>query len=241
VLGVFRRSTKRRDVRGQSVLDIIADAQYPIVTVPFAGAMVPVKLRELTQIQIQSCGDMSLIQTFADKVRQKSSRVRMIDLLQYADRYHKIAELSLVAPTYDQIMRMFDRDRKVADARAQVEELKAKLRDTPNTSERRALEEEIDGLAIWCDLLLPEDFLGAIMSYALGIEKSDIKQVTEDMLLEAAMLAQRGGDNPADHLDGRFSAFMRDDINRRAWVIHNKWVEKHAKDKKGKGLTVNER
>jgi hypothetical protein len=239
VFGVLRRLTKRHDVQGQSVLDIIADAQYPIIAVPFAGITVPVKLRELTQIQIQACGDMSLIQTFADKVRQKSSRVRMVDLLQYADRYHKIAELSLVAPTYDQIMRMFDRDRKVADARAQVAELREKLKETPNTAERRALEEEIDGLAIWCDLLLPEDFLGAIMSYALGVDKSDIKEVSEKMLLEAAMLAQRGGDNPADHLDGRFSAFMKDDINRRAWIIYNKWLEDHSKDKHGKRMTPN--
>jgi len=38
-------------------------------------------------------------------------------------------------------------------------------------------------------------------------------------LIEAAILAERGHDNPANHLNGNFTDFMKDDINKRAWLL----------------------
>jgi len=218
-----------------TALDDIADAAFPIVTVPFHGTTVPVKLRELTQVQIRACGDFSLIKTFEDKVRAMSGKPTMSEINAYSERYHRIAEAALVAPSYDQIMGLFDRDQKVAAARKECDRLDALLAQAPKGPKRAALEEEIQSLRIWSDLILPEDFLSAVMSYALGLDKSDIDEVTDDVLLDAAILADRGKDNPSDHLDGRFTPFMRDDINRRAWIAYNKWAETHRpKDAKRK-------
>jgi hypothetical protein len=86
---------------------------------------------------------------------------------------------------------------------------------------------------IWTDYLLPEDFTAFIASYALGIDKGDIKKVSEKMLLEAAALAEKGHDNPADHLDGIWpevqKGFYLDDINKRAWQILQEYRDKHKK------------
>jgi hypothetical protein len=143
----------------------------------------------------------------------------------YAKRYHAIAEASLVAPSYHEIMALFDSDAKVIETRAKLDECEAMLHEAPNGPKRYALEEEIEGYRIWCDLLLPEDFLSRIMTYALQLDDSDIDQVTTEVLLDCAILAERGHNDPAAHLDGRFTPFMRDDINRRAWMIYHEWRE----------------
>ena len=76
---------------------------------------------------------------------------------------------------------------------------------------------------------LPKDFLSTITCYALGIEKSDIKEVTTNALMNAAVMAKMGNDNPSDHLKGLFTDYMKDDINKRAWIL---FQEKNKKDKK---------
>ena len=216
-----------------SAVEMIADAQYPIVAVPFHGTIVTVKLRKLTQAQIRACGDFSLIQTFEDKVRAQSANLTMREINAYASRYHAIAEAVLVAPTYAEIMGIFDADSLVLASRAKLAELAVTLQGAPKGPRRAALQEEIEAARIWCDLVLPVDFLSAVMSYALGLEASDIDTLTREMLLDAAILAERGSDNPADHLDGRFTAFMRDDINRRAWAIYAEWRETNAPREQG--------
>ena len=89
----------------------------------------------------------------------------------------------------------------------------------PAGPRRTAFERETDGMRVWIDLLLPEDFMAGVVTYALGITKSDIKEVTENALYSAAVLAKIGNDNPADHLHGIFTDYMRDDINLRAAII----------------------
>jgi len=231
----FRR---RQIVIQRTPLDDFADAKYPVLTVPFYGTMVPVKLRELTQVQVRACGDFSLIKTFEDKVRSMSRAPTMPEINAYASRYHQLARASLVAPTYDELLGLFENDKSVNDAQVKLDELQATLQDTPKGPARKALEEEIESLRVWCELLLPIDFLSTIMSYALGLDKSDIQDVTEEALLEAAMLADRGRDNPADHMDGRFTSFMRDDINRRAWMALHQWKETHTPKKTPKHKVV---
>lgn len=198
---------------------------------PFFGAVVPVKLRELTQAQILSCGDFSLIETFQDKVAAQSKNVTMKEIIEYSERQHAIAKEALVAPTYEEILKAFDCDVKIKETKEKLAALKSRIEETPRGPKRAELEEEIAAMKVWAEFVLPEDFLAFVVGYTLGIDKSDIKKVSEEMLLNAAILAERGKDNPADHLDGRFTPFMKDDINRRAWVIHREWQEEHRRSK----------
>ena len=45
------------------------------------------------------------------------------------------------------------------------------------------------------------------------------------MLLEAAILATNGKDNPADHLTGVYTDIQRDDINKCAWIVYSEYHE----------------
>lgn len=199
-------------------LDKIEIAQYPILLVPFFGSPVPVMLRELTQAQIISCGEMSLIETFQDKINKKNKKNDLATIVKYANQNNEIVKKALVAPTYEQIINRLTGS-KTLSARKQMDELRELIKQTPRGPRQTALLSEIDALKIWCDLILPEDFMSFIVSYTLGVDKSDIKELSEKSLIEAAILAEKGHDNPADHIDGRFTAFMRDDINKRAWLL----------------------
>jgi len=197
-------------------LAILEQARIQVIMAPFYGAMVPVKVRKLTSAQIASCGNMSLIETFEDKIRQKNAKHSLPEIIAYCDRMHNLVRKSLVAPTYQQIMEQFGHDRSVVDAREKLDAMKLKLKDVPISPERSVLEEEIDSMKIWTDLLLPAEFMGTIISWALDIDASDIKEITDKMLLEAAILAERCHNSPADQIPGRFTPFMLTDINRRA-------------------------
>lgn len=200
----------------------IEAAAYPVLLVPFHGTPVPVKLRELTQAQLMACGNFSLIETLEDKIRTKTKKIRIGDVIAYAERNHNIVKAALISPTYEQIKKILSQNIKVEEAREKLKELKEKLQHVKKGIQRSALEEEIDCMRIRCSFLLPDDFISYIVCYSLGIDKSDIKEISERMLVDAAILATRGNDNPADHIDGKFTPFMKDDINRRAWYLFEK-------------------
>ncbi len=217
--------------------DELRNLQFPLVVVPFNGIDVPVVLRELNQVQIRSCGNFSLIETFEDKIRIKESS-KISDIVKYTRTMSNIVEAALVKPTYAEIMAIFDADGTLKGFKEKLQVLRKKLHSTPGGAERTALEDEIAMAEALVNSVLPTDFLSTITAYALGIEKSDIKEITNEVLLDCAILAHSGHDNPADHLEGNFTAFMRDDINRRAWETFHNWREKESK-KNQRGRTRN--
>jgi hypothetical protein len=211
----------KKKVSQPSALNIIETAQYPIIFAPFHGVHTPVKLRELTHAQILSCGSFSLIETFQDKIKREQLKKKptMREIYEYAELQHNIARASLVAPTYEEIFEVIGCDPKIDEKKKELKELRELLRKAQNGPERIKLEEEVATIEAFTNLLLPDDFLNFIFCYTLGIEKSDIKLLTEKMLLDAAIMAEKGHDNPADHITGIFTDFMKDDINKRAWIL----------------------
>lgn len=220
-----RRSTE------PSALESIERNQFPILMLPFHGGPVPVMVRELTQAQILACGDFSLIETTQDQINKKKMQkhVSMSNIIAYAEQLHDLVEKALVSPTYDEVMKIIDRGLS-AKVKTRLEELQEQIRSLDSGPRRTALQEDINSLRVWSDFLLPEDFTAAIVSYALGVDKSDIKELSEEALMQAAILAERGHNNPADHIEGRFTAFMKDDINKRAWILLQ---ERRDKEKGG--------
>lgn len=214
-----------------TTLQEINDIQHPLVALKFAGNDVVVKLRELNQAQIYACGGnrFSLIETIDDKIRIKKNP-KMKDIIAYAEIQNAIAQKALVSPTYDEIFEIcaegFDREK----FKKEIQETEELIAKTPRGTKQRALMEELDSIRVWYDILLPSDFLAGVTSYALGVDKSDIKEITKETLLNLAYMAKSGHDNPADHIDGNFTKFNIEDINRRAWAV---FYEEEQK-KKGK-------
>jgi hypothetical protein len=208
-----------------------SDAQFPLVSVPFHGTLVMVRLRELTQAQIYACGgsDISLIETFQDKIRLHK-KPTMSEIVRYADIQHEITRKALVEPSYDQIMDICKAGIDTEAVKKEAKDIEQLIATLPAGPKKSELVEKVESLRVWIDLLLPNDFIASVVTYALGISKSDIKSLTEDTLYKLAISAKLGNDNPADHISGEFSKFNLEDINRRAWLIYH---EKQKDNKDG--------
>lgn len=210
-------------IKKKSTIAAVKAAQYTLIIAPFHGTPVPVMVRELTQAQILACGNFSAIETFQDKIEKKQLLENkkdpdLIRIIDYAERHHEICKRAI--RDYDKIIEAISGD-AITEAEKKIELLRERLKETKSGPERTALEKDLDVLRVWTDLILPDDFTAVIVSYALGIDKSDIKELTRQALLSAAILAKRGRNNPADHIQGNFAAWMLDDINTRAWNIYD--------------------
>ena len=78
--------------------------------------------------------------------------------------------------------------------------------------------------------ILPSDFVSFIMDFALDQGNSDIKEVSEEMLFEAAILSTWGGGSGsvADNLPGTFTKFNKVDINKRGKLIYHQRTGKRG-------------
>jgi hypothetical protein len=218
-------------MKKKSTIEAIVEAQYTLIIAPFHGAPVPVMARELTQAQQLACGYFSAIETFQDKIEKKQllespKNIDLLKIIEYAEKQHEVCKRSL--RDYDLIIEAIT-DSTIEDSYKRIDAALDKLKSTKKGPEREALERELDILRIWTDLILPDDFTATIVSYALSIDKSDIKELGREALLSAAILAKRGRNNPADHMQGNFAPWMLDDINIRAWNIYDQEAEKNKR------------
>lgn len=195
--------------------------QKPAIMAPFFGVYLPVIVRRLTHVQIRACGDFSLIETVADTLTNKNKKVSVSDMVKYAELQHKLLKKSLVSPTYDEIMGLNEFDVLRLEAVKELDELEAILNNMPSGTQKNALMNDYNVARMNSEFLLPADFVAFIVAFALKIDESDIKEISEDMLFEAAIKAKNGNDNPSDHLHGNFSDFNREDINNRSWIIYH--------------------
>jgi len=63
-----------------------------------------------------------------------------------------------------------------------------------------------------------------ITAWALGVEITDIKKVSRELLLEAALMAKHYGNNTSDHISGVFTDFQKEDINRHGLFLYNEFM-----------------
>lgn len=217
------------DHNGESYIRLTAlyeAVSKPCIVAPFFGTPVPVIVRRLTFAQIRACGDFSLIETTRDIIEAKTRKLTTKEMLDYSELQFQIIKKSLVSPTYDEIMSLSEYDLLRLNAEKELVELEAIINEMPNGTEKRNLLEKYYTVKMNSEYLLPPDFVSFIMKFALQQDDSDIKDVSEDMLYEAAIRAKNGNGNPSDHLPGNFTDFNKVDINNRSWIIYHKRTDK---------------
>lgn len=193
---------------------LVGKLKFPIVKAPFADGEIIVKLNRLTYVQIRSCGDFSLIESNQNKLRKKKLKVK--DLIDVTRLQHAIAREALVSPSYDELIAECVPEGLIARHEAVIAECREQLNGIKPGPRQVELLEEIDKRELWTKWPLPNNFLAFVFDFAVSNDTSDIKKVFDDLLLEAAISAEKGHDNPVDHIEGNFTGFNREDINRRA-------------------------
>jgi hypothetical protein len=216
------RLRRRQNVKEKTTLDCINDAEYCLITPSWKGAPCgAVKVRRLSDIQVQSIGNFSLIETEEYKwSRAPEKKIRWSEILNYTELNVKICKAALVSPTYDEIFSIIGNSGFNLEIKTQIEHINKQIEKLPNGPARQECETRRDALILAWEIILPSDFMAEVIDAALGIGKSDIKKVTEEILYNAAILAERGHKAPHEYITGVFSDYNKRDIDTRAWVIY---------------------
>jgi hypothetical protein len=218
-------------IKPPTSLERMEALKYPVIMTPFSGVQVPITVKELSQVEIESCGNFSLIETLQDQVNAKTKKkLSAHEISEYAETQYNILREALISPSYDEIMDTLLKRVNVGSITDQMNEIELLFSDDKlPAKDKKELQEKYAILEMKVKFILPFDFIGVVVSYALGVDKSDIKKITEDMLFHAAIKAKKGHDNPSDHISGMFTDFNKEDINNRAWIIyHDKTQKKGA-------------
>lgn len=205
----------------------IESAIFPMVVIPFNGEHIPFIIKELNDVEVRSCGNFSLIEDFSN--RADSLNPTVTEMVEYSEIQHKICKISMISPSYDDVMSLYDKTETIKSAKEKLKEIEIeliKLELEGKSKKYIELRSQHASCLILANLILPNDFTAFVTSYALELGKSDIKKVSYDILLEAAILAENGHDSPHNHLSGKFSDFNKKDIDNRAWHILYKEREK---------------
>jgi len=214
-----------------TALELAESAKYPILMAPFYESEIPIMVRELSHIDCMAIGEFSLINDFHNSI--KSGKLTTKKMREYIIMQHKIVEAALVKPAYQDMIDAVTVHEPIEKIKEKIKELDEKISQLKQGPARSKLEDELSILDIQINMPFPAEFTAFVESYALGYNKTDIKKISEDILRNAAIMAELGGDNPADHIGGRFERWPGDklfieDINRRARLIR-------AKDKEEQG------
>jgi hypothetical protein len=220
---------------GYNPLEKIRGGMFHYVAVPFNGVKVWCELRTLNSTQIRACGDFSSI------VREGKTEFSIDEMIVFRNYQEKLIAASLNKPTFDDIARLVgDNDFVIKEKRAELDALKA-VDLTPLPVTRRVeLQERMTELNLFIGFILPEDTFAFLVSWAHGNDVSDIRAISDEQFLEAAILAENGHDNPTDHIDGIFTDHNKVDMDRYAWSVYANYLkEKHIENKtKRKGIVI---
>lgn len=213
----------------------LKDSLYPVVALTFNGTKEFFKIRDISNntAAILSCGDMTLIETFESKISHNHKKsITIQEMNEYAERQHKIAEICMIEPSYQKVLDIAQTGIDLKAVDAELKEIKHLVKDMPKGLERTAFYDRYNKIELMYKLVLPADFLTELLGLTLKITQTDIKSVTEKMLINSAIMAQNNHNSPHDNLSGVFTEFNKYDIDRTAWNLFAEHKEKERLKKK---------
>lgn len=211
-----------------ATLDQMEAAVYPAVSVRFNGKEIIQIAKRLSSLEIQSCGEFSLINLDSD-LPQLNKNDPFLQQAKFAEIQHKALKLSMINPTYEQVEKMLLKNAGVEGFRERMRELVEKIHFEKDVKIQKAMEHEYAMLELRSKFFFPEDFLIDMFTFATSQDISDIKLlVSEEILLNAAITAEKGSCRVSDILckDGVFSEFNKQDVDLRGAIILQEYRNK---------------
>lgn len=207
-------------MRRKEIIEAIENAEYELIAVKWKGTPVFVRVRNLSDLQIQAIGNISCIKT-GDYPISNDWRA----IANFADMQHLIVKSALVSPTYDECFAIIGKPDFAKEAETAFNEIQKDLLIMPKGPEKKQLETRCAALRMLFDFILPNDFTAQITEYVLGTKRTDIKLVTEEILFNCAVNQKRSGGRPSDYCTGNLSEFNKRDIDESAYRIYQQRVK----------------
>lgn len=196
------------------------NTEFPIA-LPWNGTTGVFVLRMLNSTQIKACGEFSTIIDVARDDEQPTIE----DMIEVKNTQERLMKFCMVNPTYDEALDYLYDSKLIKAIKEKIILSREEIKAVEDVKRAELLAAEVDSYELYLAFLFPEDFMAAITSTILQRDNSDIRKVTKEMLLEAAVLAEKGHDNPSDHLEGVFTDFHKQDIDKHAWIELTRYRE----------------
>lgn len=210
-------------------LDSMEESAFPVLVLPFNGVLIPVKVRCLNDTQIRSLGEFSLIDI--SKGGDENAIANISSIIKIKNFQEKLVRETLISPTMAEIEeKIYGKDEGIKSKLKRLESLVEKIKQLSIDEQKEAVE-ELESLELFTGYLLPTDFMNSVCSWALGTDRSDIKKVSREMLFEAAVLAEKGHDNPSDHIHGEFTTLHKAEIDKASWMVLNDYKADLERDR----------
>lgn len=209
--------------QGYNSLEKIRGALYHWISVPFKGEPIWCVLKCLSYMELKSCGNVSALYT--PKESEKEKALNIDEIINIKNVQEAVCKLAFVKPSYDKIIGVItdtdfsvsEKQRELSEINKQVKLLKGKER---REAEKRSLQIEYQ-----IGFLLPDDTMSFVTAWSLGVEVTDIKKISRDILLDAAIMAKHWNKKPSEMITGVFTDFDRDSIDRQGMVLYQQHVE----------------
>ena len=215
-----------------TTLQALEGQEYKLIAVHWKdknGTPVFVKIRELSDLQIQAIGNFSLLGHSNIAPVSDWREIAKISAMQ-----SNIVKAALVSPSYDELCQLAELGSFSKDVEEKYKEVSKDILTLPVGPERSELEKQLASIRMLFDMILPNVFVSEICEWELGINRTNINLVTDEIILNAAILQYNAKSGRiSDYIDDKtLSPFNKRDIDQRGMVLFAEEVEKQ-KARKG--------
>lgn len=213
--------------QGYNPLEAIRGGMYHWVQVPVNNSKAWMQLRTSNATQLEACGAITLVESVKNNTTASQD-----ELIEMWNRMESICKITMNDPTFDNFIKMItDSDFVHSNMRLELERIKAIDCTGMSATEKSEIDDMIRNIELHLAYLLPENTMTFIVRWALGVDVTDIKKVSDEKLLEMAILATNNNNSPHDNCHGCFSDFNPSDLDKAAWMIFNDYQSKKAIEK----------
>jgi uncharacterized coiled-coil protein SlyX len=210
------RPDRKLTLEGYHPLSEIMGALYKWLFIPFRGTPVLVEVRYSRSTQLPDVDKLHAVVN-QQKRSKKLSRKDMVDILNIQE---ECCKATLNRPTFEELEKAITgKDQALETNRRRLEAIDEKLKLVKDAAARMELQREKDRVELFCGYILPDDTMLALTNIALGMDVSDIRDLTREKLLAAYGKARLYGGRPSDFVPGIFTDGDRQNIDDYATVI----------------------
>jgi hypothetical protein len=219
--------------QGYNPLPVIVDACFEWLAVPFNGARIFVQVRYPRGVELFA-RQKNWTQILMDGTKRDFTELSADEICEYMNALEETVKIVLNAPTYAELEKeIFGKDRYLDEQRARLADFERRLAEVDDATARFELLRRIQLLKMRLGYALPLDTMTTLSAIANGANVTDIRKITEDILLEAYQKHRLFGGSPADYIpSGAYTVEQKSDIERCALSVGVAWERKNGGPKR---------
>lgn len=220
--------------------ELIKAGTEKVVMMPWNGTYIPFVIRMLNATQLRACGDFSILALASEEYEQneedeQDAVTNFNNVIQLKNTQEKMLEFALVSPNFKEICELVNASDLVKDIKDKIAVTREKIKDKSLTiAQRKQLTSELDNYELYLGFMFPDDFMAAFTFYITQKGNTDIDKVTNDILLESALAAEKWHDRPSDYMEGVFTEYQKNDIDKQAMIVLHRFREQIEVEKSSK-------